>query len=121
MFLVENIIGVIYDYYVIFYFDFDVDGLDNLFFKVNFKRQMIELGEFLRKSYMKVVKNIVKIEKDVQIKFSLYDLFEFYVVNFVKIIWVGNFMGYKIVFRVMVVSLFDYDDFLQKRVVFINN
>jgi len=37
--LSENIIGVIHDHFIIYYLDVDVDGSDNLFAKVNIKKQ----------------------------------------------------------------------------------
>ncbi|CAF1917218.1 unnamed protein product [Brassica oleracea] len=119
--LAENIIGVIHDHYVTFYLDLDVDGPDNSFLKVNLKRQMTEPGESPRKSYMKAVKNIVKTEKDAQIKLSLYDPSEFHVVNSAKTTRVGNPTGYKIVPRATAASLLDHDDPPQKRGAFTNN
>ncbi|CAH8273079.1 unnamed protein product [Arabidopsis lyrata] len=119
--LSENVIGVIHDHYVTFYFDLDVDGPDNSFLKVNLKRQETALGESPRKSYMKAVRNIVKTEKDGKIKLSLYDPSEYHVINPSKTTRVGNPRGYKIVPRATAASLLDHDDPPQKRGAFTNN
>uniref|UniRef100_A0A1J3E9A0 Amine oxidase n=1 Tax=Noccaea caerulescens TaxID=107243 RepID=A0A1J3E9A0_NOCCA len=119
--LSENVIGVIHDHYVTFYLDMDVDGPDNSFVKVNFKRQETEPGESPRKSYMKTVRNVAKTEKDGQIKLSLFDPSEFHIINSAKTTRVGNPTGYKIVPRATAATLLDPDDPPQKRAAFTNN
>lgn len=73
--ILENIIGVIYDYFLIFYMDLDVDGFSNLFVVGELVKYNVIMGEFLRKSYWSIEKCVVKIEEDGCIKFSFDYLF----------------------------------------------
>ena len=117
----ENAIGVIHDHYVAFYLDLDVDGSDNSFVKVDLRRQETSPEKSPRKSYIKVTKNVVKTEKDAQIKLSLYEPSEFHFVNPNKKTQVGNPVGYKLVPGANAASLLDLEDPPQKRAAFTNN
>ncbi|KMT12587.1 hypothetical protein BVRB_5g098290 isoform B [Beta vulgaris subsp. vulgaris] len=119
--LAENVIGVIHDHYITFYLDMDVDGSDNSFVKVNMQRQLTSPGESPRQSYMKAKRNVAKTEKDAQIKFKLYDPYEFHMVNPNKYTQVGNPVGYKLVPAGTAGSLLEPEDSPQKRAAFTNN
>ncbi|GAB2274109.1 hypothetical protein Dimus_008880 [Dionaea muscipula] len=119
--LSENVIGVIHDHYVTYYLDMDVDGSENSFVKVDIQRQKTSPGESPRKSYLKATRNLVKTEKDAQIKLKLYEPSEFHVINPNKKTRVGNPVGYKVVPGGTAASLLDLDDPPQKRGAFTNN
>ncbi|XP_076881768.1 amine oxidase [copper-containing] gamma 2-like isoform X2 [Bidens hawaiensis] len=119
--LSENVVGVIHDHYITFYLDMDVDGSDNSFVKVNIKRETTSPEESPRLSYLKAVRNVVKTEKDAQVKLKLYDPSEYHIVNPSKKTRVGNPVGYKLVPGGTAASLLDLDDPPQKRGAFTNN
>ncbi|CAN6471921.1 unnamed protein product [Victoria cruziana] len=119
--LSENLIGVIHDHYVTFYLDMDVDGPDNSFLKVKMVRQDTGPGESPRTSYLKTVREVAHKEKDAQVKLSLYQPYEFHVVNPSKKTKVGNPVGYKIVPGATAASLLDVADPPQQRGAFTNN
>ena len=119
--LSENIIGVIHDHYITFYLDMDIDGSDNSFVKVKIQKEQTSPGESPRKSYLKAVRNVAKTEKDAQVKLSLYDPYEFHMINPNKKTRVGNSVGYKIVPAGTAANLLDHDDPPQKRGAFTNN
>ncbi|XP_076914971.1 amine oxidase [copper-containing] gamma 1-like [Bidens hawaiensis] len=119
--LSENVVGVIHDHYITFYLDMDVDGPGNSFVKVNIKRETTSPGESPRLSYLKAVRNVVKTEKDAQVKLKLYDPSEYHIVNPSKKTRVGNPVGYKLVPGGTAASLLDLDDLPQKRGAFTNN
>lgn len=119
--LSEHTIGVIHDHYVTFYLDMDIDDTDNSFVKVDLTRQMTSPGESPRTSYLKATRNVVKTEKDAQIKLKLYEPSEFHVVNPSKTTRVGNPVGYKVVASGTAASLLDHMDPPQLRAGFTNN
>ncbi|KAE8728040.1 Primary amine oxidase [Hibiscus syriacus] len=119
--LSENVIGVIHDHFITFYLDMDIDGSDNSFVQLNIKRQDTSPGESPRKSYLKVVRNVAKTEKDAQIQLKLYEPSEFHVINPTKKTRVGNPVGYKVVPAGTAASLLDHDDPPQRRGAFTNN
>ena len=79
--LTKNIIGVVDDHFITFYLDMNVDGQSNSFVQVHLVKQETLPGVSPRKSYMKIVKNTAKKEKEAQIKLKLFDPSEFYVMN----------------------------------------
>lgn len=119
--LAENVIGVVHDHYISFYLDMDVDGSDNSFVKMNMQKQLTSPGESPRHSYMKATRKVAKTEKDAQVKFKLYDPYEYHVVNPNKKTSVGNSVGYKLVPSATAASLLDHEDTPQKRAAFTNN
>lgn len=119
--LSENVIGVIHDHYVTFHLDFDVDGSNNSFVKVNLQREQNSPDVSPRRSYLKAVRQVAKTEKDAQIKLKLYDPSEFHVINPTKKTRVGNPVGYKVVPAGTAASLLDLDDPPQIRGAFTNN
>jgi len=119
--LTENIIGVVHDHFITFYLDMDVDGQRNSFVKVRMVKQETSPGESPRKSYMKIVKNTAKTEKEAQIKLKLSDPSEFHVVNPLRRSKVGNPTGYKVVPSATAASVLDLDDPPQHRGAFTNN
>ncbi|XP_031490374.1 amine oxidase [copper-containing] gamma 1-like isoform X1 [Nymphaea colorata] len=119
--LSENLIGVIHDHYVTFYLDMDVDGPDNSFVKVKMVRQDTRPGESPRTSFLKAVREVAQTEKDAQVKLSLYQPYEFHVVNPSKKTRVGNPVGYKVVPAATAASLLDGSDPPQQRGAFTNN
>lgn len=119
--LSENIIGVVHDHFITFYLDMDIDGQSNSFVKAHMVKQETSPGESPRKSYMKVVKNAARTEKEAQIKLKLSDPSEFHVVNPSRTSKVGNPTGYKLVPSATAASLLDRDDPPQLRSAFTNN
>ncbi|KAF6152590.1 hypothetical protein GIB67_013037 [Kingdonia uniflora] len=117
----ENVIGVVHDHYVTFYLDMDIDDSDNSFVKVNLVKEETSPGESPRKSYLKAKRNVVKTEKDAQIKLKLYDPSELHVVNPNKQSRLGNPSGYKVVPGGTAASLLDPNDPPQLRSGFTNN
>ena len=66
-------------------------------------------------------KHISQIEKDAQIKLSLYQPSEFHVINPSKKTNIGNPMGYKLVPGATATSVLDHHDPPQLRGAFTNN
>ncbi|KAG0497399.1 hypothetical protein HPP92_002090 [Vanilla planifolia] len=85
------------------------------------ERHMTSPGESPRKSFVKVVKEVAKTEKDAQIKLNLYDPSEFHIVNPSRLSRIGNPSGYKIVPVSTAASLLDLTDPPQIRSAFTNN
>ncbi|CAN8245280.1 unnamed protein product [Cochlearia groenlandica] len=118
----ENVIGVVHDHFITFHLDMDVDGpTNNSFVKVHLEKQRVPEGKSPRKSYLKVKKHVAKTEKDAQIKLSLYDPYEFHIVNPNRKSRLGNLAGYKIIPGGNAASLLDLDDTPQIRGAFTNN
>jgi len=118
----ENVIGVVHDHFISFHLDMDIDGsANNSFVKVHLEKQRLPPGESRRKSYLKVKKYVAKTEKDAQIKMSLYDPYEFHLVNPNRLSRLGNPAGYKLVPGGNAASLLDHDDPPQMRGAFTNN
>lgn len=82
--VVKNIIVINYDYYLMYYLDFDIDGNGNFLVKVKLKMvRVIDVYNkifFLRKSYWMVVKEMVKMEVDGRVWLGL-ELVELLIVN----------------------------------------
>lgn len=118
----ENVIGVVHDHFITFHLDMDIDGpMNNSFVKVHLEKQRVPTGKSPRKSYLKVKKYVAKTEKDAQIKLSLYDPYEFHIVNPNRKSRLGNPAGYRIIPGGNAVSLLDHDDPPQIRGAFSNN
>ncbi|KAG7584840.1 Copper amine oxidase catalytic domain superfamily [Arabidopsis thaliana x Arabidopsis arenosa] len=118
----ENVIGVVHDHFITFHLDMDIDGpMNNSLVKVHLEKQRVPTGKSPRKSYLKVKKYIAKTEKDAQIKLSLYDPYEFHIVNPNRKSRVGNPAGYRIIPGGNAASLLDHDDPPQIRGAFTNN
>ncbi|CAN7120617.1 unnamed protein product [Brassica rapa subsp. narinosa] len=118
----ENVIGVVHDHFITFHLDMDIDGpMNNSFVKVHLEKQRVQSGKSPRKSYLKVKKYVAKTEKDAQIKLSLYDPYEFHIVNPNRKSRLGNPAGYRIIPGGNAVSLLDHDDPPQIRGAFSNN
>ncbi|KAJ8650064.1 hypothetical protein MRB53_003087 [Persea americana] len=117
----ENVIGVIHDHFITFYLDMDIDDSDNSFVKVHLTKVDTSPGESPRKSYMSAKRQVVKTEKDAQIKLKLYDPSEFHVINPSRRSIVGNPSGYKVVPGGTAASLLDHNDPPQLRSAFTNN
>ncbi|KAJ8650071.1 hypothetical protein MRB53_003094 [Persea americana] len=117
----ENVIGVIHDHFITFYLDMDIDDSDNSFVKVHLTKVDTAPGESPRKSYMSAKRQVVKTEKDAQIKLKLYDPSEFHVINPSRRSIVGNPSGYKVVPGGTAASLLDHNDPPQLRSAFTNN
>ncbi|CAL9247869.1 unnamed protein product [Arabidopsis halleri] len=118
----ENVIGVVHDHFITFHLDIDIDEpANNSFVKVHLEKQRLPPGESRRKSYLKVKKYVAKTEKDAQIKLSMYDPYEFHLVNPTRRSRLGNPAGYKLVPGANAASLLDHDDPPQIRGAFTNN
>lgn len=118
----ENVIGVVHDHFITFHLDMDVDGpTNNSLVKVHLEKQRVPNGKSPRKSYLKVKKYVAKTEKDAQIKLSLYDPYEFHIVNPNRKSRLGNPAGYRIIPGGNAASLLDHDDPPQTRAAFSNN
>ncbi|KAF5729914.1 hypothetical protein HS088_TW20G00281 [Tripterygium wilfordii] len=115
----ENVIGVVHDHFITFYLDMDVDGSDNTFVKVNLVKE--ESKRAPRKSYLKPKRHVAKTEDDARIKISLYDPYEFHVINPKRTSRLGNPTGYRVVPGGTAASLLDHDDSPQLRGAFTNN
>ncbi|KAG2286369.1 hypothetical protein Bca52824_045973 [Brassica carinata] len=118
----ENVIGVVHDHLITFELDMGIDGpMNNSFVKVHLENQRVPTGKSPIKSYLKVKKCVAKTEKDAQIKLSLYDPYEFHIVNPNRKSRSGNPTGYRIIPGENAVSLLDHDDPPQIRGAFSNN
>lgn len=116
----DNVIGVIHDHFITFRLDMDVDGPNNSFVKVHLERQD-DLDGSVRKSIMRARKQVIKSEKDAQIRLKLYDPSEFHIINPSHLSHVGNPSGYKIVPAGTAGSLLDTADPPQVRGAYTNN
>ncbi|KAL6004864.1 Amine oxidase [copper-containing] gamma 1 [Asimina triloba] len=118
----ENVIGITHDHFITFHLDMDIDGPDhNSFVKVHLEKQRTSPGTSPRKSYISAKRQVIKAEKDAQIKLSLYDPSEFHIINPEKKSRVGNPPGYKLVPGATAASLLGLDDTPQMRAAFTNN
>ncbi|KAJ4846536.1 hypothetical protein Tsubulata_013537 [Turnera subulata] len=117
----ENVIGVVHDHFITYHLDMDVDDTNNTFLKVNLVKEETLPGTSPRKSYLKVMRETAKTEKDAQIKLKLYEPSEFHVTNPSRRSRLGNPAGYKIVPGGNAASLLDPLDPPQLRAAFTNN
>ena len=108
--LIENRIGVIHDHYMTFYLDMDIDGIDNSFVQAKMARQTVTNGPTPRKSFWKAEKHIAQTEKDAQIKLSIYQPYEFHVINPSKKENIVNLVGYKLIHGAVAASLLDHEN-----------